>query len=410
MELFGEMLDKDRRKAFLEYRENKQASDKRLEQMKDYLLSSRYESDVQRLICGDYRISVPVKKEIPKAYTDRKRTVYHFKEDEMTLFRMMAYVLHDYDHFISENVWSFKKGTSVRNLILRISRDHELRKMHVVKADIISYGNSINTEKLIKCLHTFLNGIDPKAVAFFSWLLGRQVFIHDGVLTKGDTAALPGCPIHNFFTNLYLADTDQRLSSRCELYARYSDDIIMFQKTGSEAEENMRLLLAEISGHGLRHHEDEKTGIYDPGEPFDYLGFTFDGNDVDISGASLKKIKRRMRIRAKKASLDKKKRFRTPEEKAIHLIRLNRQTFFGKPGSNDLNWSRWAFPVITRTERLHELDLYNQRCIRFILSGKWSNAQYRVSYSTLKELGYESLVRAYHDYREASNLIKQEGI
>lgn len=399
MGLFEEMLDEERRKAFLEYRENKHIYDVRSQRMKDYLLSNRYEDDVRRLISGDYHISVPVKKEIPKGYTNRKRTVYHFEEDEMTLFRMMAFVLHDYDYFVSGNVWSFKKGTSVKDLILRISRDRELKKMHVVKADILSYGNSIDAERLIKNIHACLNDLDPEAVAFFSWLLRRKSFVQNGVLTEGDTSALAGCPIHNFFTNLYLVDTDSRITPRCELYARYSDDIIMFQRTKEEAEENMRLLLTELSEHHLSPHEDEKTGVYAPGEPFEYLGFSFEGDDVDIAGSSVKKLKRRMRIRAKKVGLDKNKRFRTPEEKAIHLIRLNRQTFFGKPGSNDLCWSRWTFPVITKTEHLHELDLYNQRCIRFALSGKWSDAQYRISYSSLKELGYASLVRAYHEYR-----------
>lgn len=399
MGLFEEMMDEDRRRAFLKYRESKKIEDIQSQRMKEYLLSDRYEEDVKRLINGDYRISVPVKKEIPKASTNRKRTVYHFEEDEMNLFRMMAFVLHDHDRFMSDDVWSFKKGTSVKDLVLHISHDRDLRWMHVVKADILSYGNSIDPQRLIKNIQDCFGDTDPKVVDFFFWLLGRQVYIRDGVLTEGDTSALPGCPIHNFFTNLYLVDTDSRISPRCELYARYSDDIIMFQRTREEAEENMRLLLEELKEHRLSPHEDEKTGIYEPGEPFEYLGFSFEGDDVDIAKSSVKKLKRRMRIRAKKVGLDKNKRFRTPEEKAVHLIRLNRQTFFGKPGSNDLCWSRWTFPVITKTEQLHELDLYNQRCIRFALSGKWSDAQYRVDYSTLKELGYESLVRSYHEYR-----------
>ena len=112
----------------------------------------------------------------------------------------------------------------------------------------------------------------------------------------------------------------QRLSSLCELYARYSDDIIMFQKSREDAEKNMQMLLDEISKHHLCPHEDSKTGIYEPGKAFDFLGFTFDGNDVDIAGTSLKKLKRRMRIRAKRIGLDKTGRFRTPEEKAVHTL------------------------------------------------------------------------------------------
>ena len=144
----------------------------------------------------------------------------------------------------------------------------------MVKADICSYGNSIDAERLIEILQESFADRDPKAVSFFIWLLRRKVFISDGVLTEGDTSALPGIPIHNFFTNIYLADTDRRLAPRCEFYARYSDDIIMFQRSREDAESNMGLLLDEFTAHRLMPHQDDKTGIYDPGQPYDYLGFS----------------------------------------------------------------------------------------------------------------------------------------
>ena len=48
---------------------------------------------------------------------------------------------------------------------------------------------------------------------------------------------------------------------------------------------------------------------------------------------------------------------------------------------------------------LHELDLYNQQCIRYVMTGKWSDAGHRVRYAALKDLGYESLVRSYYGSR-----------
>ncbi len=397
MLLFDEMLKLEKRKAFLEYREKGHKYDYRNQQIRDYILSNQYEDDIRRLQEGDYYISVPVKKTIPKGYTNRKRTVYHFKEDEMALFRMMAFVLHDYEHIIPNEVYSFKRGVSAKDLIWKISRNPKLRNMYVVKTDVVNYGNSIDAERLIDMLHDVFIFSDPKADAFFTWLLRRKQFLLDGVLIEGDTAALPGIPIHNFFTNLYLMDIDLMLRKNTEFYARYSDDIIFFQNTREEAEQNMQRLLSELEHQKLTIHNDEKTGIFDPGSPYDFMGFTFEGNKVDISRMSVRKLKRKMRIRAKKIGLDKVGRFETAEQKAKHLIQLNNQTFFKNQESEQLCWSQWAFPVITSTERLHELDLYNQQCIRYVLSGKWSNAAYRVKYSSLKELGYESLVRAYYN-------------
>lgn len=398
MNLFEKMLRMETRQAFLAYREKRRMPDALSKRMREYLLSSSYETDVRNLMNGIYLISLPEKKLIPKSYSDRKRTVYHFTEDEMSLFRMMAYVLHEYESMIPKQVYSFKHETSAKDLILYISRNTHLRSLYTVKADIVSYGNSIDPDRLIRTLQETLGKEEPSAVAFFSWLLGRKRYIQNGKEMVGDTAALPGCPIHNFFTNLYLVDMDRNLLPRCVDYARYSDDIILFVNTKEEAEANLNLLFQEFASHKLSPHEDEKTGLFAPGEAYDFLGFTFKGNDVDIADTSLRKLKRKMRIRAKRFGLDKNHYFHSPEEKAAALIRRNQKTFYGRPGTGDLCWSRWAFPVITKAEGLHELDLYNQRCIRFLLSGKWSNAQYRIPYSKLKELGYQSLVRSYYDY------------
>ena len=104
MALFEEMLDRERCMAYLKYRESRGETDDRLQGMREYLLRGAYTEDVRRLARGEYALSVPIRKEIPKGYTDRKRTVYHFTEDEMALLRMMAFVLHDCEDLIPREV------------------------------------------------------------------------------------------------------------------------------------------------------------------------------------------------------------------------------------------------------------------------------------------------------------------
>lgn len=395
--LFEKMLSPARREQFLAHRRSKTLEDFRIKQMEDYLNSPAYEADIRRLMAGDYYLSIPEKKRIPKRYTNRKRTVYRFEDNEMTLLRMMAFCLHDYEDLFPKEVYSFKKGISARNFIYKICADQRFQEMYIAKTDIIEYGNSIDAKILISFLEKHLKDRDAQALAFFCWLLSRQTFKMDGIVMKGDTSALPGIPIHNFFTNLYLVETDRFLIPRCEAYARYSDDIIMYSCTKKEAEDNLSELFEQMKRlHLTPHAEENKTKVFEPGESYDYLGISFAGGQIDIAGSSLKKLKRKMRIRAKRIGLDKEKRYATAEEKAKHLIRLNHNTFYGKPGSSDLSWSQWAFPVITKTDGLHELDLYNQHCIRYVLTGKWSDSQYRIPYQELKQLGYDSLVRAYY--------------
>lgn len=390
------------------YRRSRSMEDFRIKGMEDYLNSPAYETDVRRLMAGDYYLSIPEKKMVPKGYSNRKRAVYRFEDHEMTLLRMMSFCLHDYEDLFQKEVYSFKKGISAKDFISRICADPRYQEMYVAKTDIIEYGNSIDAEILISFLERDLEERDPEAVAFFRWLLRRQTFLLNGVVKKGNTAALPGIPIHSFFANLYLAETDRALIPRCEAYARYSDDIIMYVLTKKEAEDNLSELFERMKSLRLSPHtEESKTKVFEPGEPYDFLGISFAGSDIDIAGYSLKKLKRKMRIRALRIGRDEKKAHSTPEEKAKHLIRLNHDTFYGKPGSSDLSWSQWAFPVITKTDGLHELDLYNQHCIRYVMTGKWSDSQYRIPYQKLKALGYDSLVRAYYSQKAMKTRSKE---
>lgn len=392
MGVFDSMLDTKQVEAFLAYRENARSHDPHLLAMKAYLQSERYLQDVERLRTGDYYFSVPVKKLIPKSYTDRKRVVYHFQEDEMSLLRMMAFVLHGHDSLFSPNLYSFRRGVSAKDCLNKMKYDARLQNLPTVKADVQAYGSSIDVDLLMPCIeHAFFD--DPEFVAFVRWLLLRRTFLFDGELVQADTSALPGIPIHNLFTNLYLAGADELFSSRSVFYARYSDDIVMFTETEDEARACLDALLNLLERKHLSPHPN-KTEVLAPGAQFDFLGMSFCDCEIDVAKSSLAKLKRRTRMRALYLERDDRHLYPTREDKARRLIALTDRMIYGRTDSDDFSWSRWVFPVVTKTDGLHELDLYVQHCLRYLLSGKWSNARYRVSYKELKRLGYKSLVRA----------------
>ena len=53
--------------------------------------------------------------------------------------------------------------------------------------------------------------------------------------------------------------------------------------------------------------------------------------------------------------------------------------------------------MITRTDRLHEIDIYAQDCIRFLAAGTRTKARFDVRYEDLKRLGYRSLVHEWYE-------------
>ena len=393
--LFERMRDPELIEGFLKHRSLHPNPGMDIEAEEAYIRSAEYLEHVSALESGDYFLGLPIRKEIPKSLSNKKRTVYCFSGKEKLLLQAMSYALHIYDERFPDCVYSSILGKSFKAYIQRMKNDASFGEMYAVKVDISGYGASIDTDMLVEKLEAFFKD-DIEAFSFFKWILERRDYISNGVKEHGDMAAIPGIPIHSFFTNLYILDMDLEVQSMCTGYCRYSDDILGFSATKEDAERLMKYFRSKIEGAHLRINE-EKTSIYEPHSRFDHMGICYIDGRIDLSDYALYKLKRKMRIRAKRLRRQVEDRRLTPEDGTRLLIRLNHQTFFGKENSRELCWSRWLFPMLTEHAGLHELDLYNQRAARYVMTGKWSDSAYRVSYEKLKELGYESLVRRYYE-------------
>ena len=189
---------------------------------------------------------------------------------------------------------------------------------------------------------------------------------------------------------------DRKVLPLCTGYCRYSDDILAFAEGPEEAAALLELFRMEIEKGKLRLNE-KKTAVYPPHTRFDHMGICYEEGRIDLSDYAVYKLKRKQRIRAKRLRRMVEDGKTTAADGARQLIRLTEQTFFGRGRTGELSWSRWLFPILTERDGLHKLDLYHQRCLRYILTGKWSGAAYRVTYRELKELGYASLVRRYYE-------------
>lgn len=70
--------------------------------------------------------------------------------------------------------------------------------------------------------------------------------------------------------------------------------------------------------------------------------------------------------------------------------------FYGTGADDEFTWSRWFFPNITTDQSLKKIDHYMQQYIRYIITGRHYKGNYRISYETLKDWGYCSMVNAYY--------------
>ena len=108
---------------------------------------------------------------------------------------------------------------------------------------------------------------------------------------------MAGTPIAPFCANLYLREMDAWFERRGALYARYSDDVVFF---GSEREIAIYREAFEgfLEKYRLRVNP-EKVGLYAPGEPWSFLGFSSHRGVIDIAPATVKKLLARIRRAAR---------------------------------------------------------------------------------------------------------------
>lgn len=340
--------------------------------------------------------------ELTKPFSDKKRNVFVFDFKEKLVLKLLAHLLNRYDYLFSRNLFSFRKNIGVKYAIDTLVRRTRQSDYYSYKADIHDYFNSVDTDLIIRLLDETLTD-DPDLNAFLQSVLTEPNCRKGKNVISFQKGIMAGVPFAGFLANLYLKDMDQWFEDQGILYARYSDDIIIFAKTEEEIKAHESAVKAFLIQKKLEINEKKEFRTL-PGEEWEYLGVRILGKCVDISASSLKKIKDKMRRKAR-ALIRWRERKNLDAERAVKaFIRHFNQKFYNNPQQNDITWCRWYFPIITTTESLRVIDEYMISCIRYIATGKHSKSNYNLRYERIKELGFRSLVNAYYKCKKTGKL------
>ena len=339
---------------------------------------------------------IPERKRINKMGTGKKRTVYCFSPEETRVLKLIAFLLYRYDDHFSPNCYAFRRGIKASDAIFRLRKELRGRKLWAYKLDIHDYFNSISIPLLLPILRDLLSD-DPPLYAFFERMLTDGRATVDGQIVWENRGVMAGTPTSPFLADVYLMDVDRHFHDAGVIYARYSDDIILFADTRQDLETHKATLLDYLAKYQLEVNPD-KERIYSPDEPFEFLGFKCHGNSIDISEAVKRKMNGKIRRAAHALHRWQSTKGLAPEQAMKALIRIFNAKFFEGDDPASLSWSRWFFPVINRTTGLQEIDHYLQQNIRYLSTGRHTKANYRVRYSDLKALGYRSLVHEYYAF------------
>ena len=379
---------------FLAYRLLKKRFNWRsFEEADTYVEQSLFERPLAR-IAHEKGLGVPVRSEISKMGTGKKRVVYSFPNEEMEILRLTAYLLYRYDDRFSSNCYAFRRRVCVRDVVTKLNRELKGRQMWGYKIDIHNYFNSISIPLLLPLLQNLLQD-DPPLYAFLEKLLNDDRALKNGDVIHEQRGVMAGLPIASFLANVYLMEVDRYFEEAGIIYARYSDDIIMFAENEEMLLRYKAVLLSYFEKYRLEINSS-KENVYRPGDAYEFLGFRCIGRQVDISRGTREKIKGKIRRKARALRRWTVLNEKDPALAVKAFFRQLNRSLFDSEDPDDLNWSRYFFPIINRAEGLREIDRYTQQMCRYIFTGRHYKGNFRHRYPELKSLGYKSLVHEYH--------------
>lgn len=380
---------------FLEYkRQGGHLHPKALQELEQFVQQRRYLPVAEHIQSGG-TFAPPRKSEISKMSSGKKRVVYTYAGDENWVLKLLTYLLQrKYDHLFANNLYSFRPRKGVRDAVKRLTRTKNIRQMWSYKVDISNYFNSIPVERLLPLLRETLAD-EPGVCRFLESLLTNPLVNDHGTLIPEEKGIMAGTPISTFLANLYLAHMDHYFVDAGVLYARYSDDIILFAATEEALEKNVVQIHQFLENAGLTINPAKEARTV-PGEMWTFLGICYRDGVIDVAPVSVEKLKAKMRRKARALVRWKARKGAAGINAAKAFVRVFNRKLFENPVEHELTWARWYFPLINTVESLKIIDEYSQSCIRYLATGKHTKAAYNFRYEQMKELGYVSLVNRYY--------------
>lgn len=394
MSLIDKLFEKSSWERFYEYKAGLRCSKRFKKELREFIDSGAY-MEYEQAVKTLQDLPIPAKSIISKMSTQKKRTVYKYPYDFNMILKLLTYLtLRKYDHIYTNTLYSFRPGVCAKDAIMALCRSKDITRKYSYKIDVSDYFNSIPVDGICKALDDTITD-DDEFLAFMKALLKEdRVRSGEDIITE-QKGIMAGTPIASFYANLYLKELDEHFATQGVLYARYSDDIIVFADSEEELAEYKETILEHLKSKGLKVNPDKEVTAT-PEEGFTFLGVEVKNGEIDIAPASVVKLKQKMRRKARALDRWHHRKGIEGTKAAAAFIRIFNHKLLEVNEDSDLTWSLWFFPVITTTKSLHEIDLYAQDLLRYLISGKHTKARFNVRYEDLKELGYRSLVNEYY--------------
>lgn len=290
--LYDRMLSKERLyKAFLKVKSAKGAAGVDGQTIEDFggELQKNLDMLVKELRDKSYR-PLPVKRaEIPKAGGGKRKLGIPSVRDRVVQQALLEILQPIYDPEFHPSSYGYRPGRSCHQAIAKAMmfiRDYE--RQWVVDMDLSKCFDTLDHDIIIKAFR--------KRVTDGSILKLLKMFLQSGVMTEeGWQASTEGSPqggvISPLIANVYLDAFDQFMKSRKHRIVRYADDILIFTRSKSAAENARTQATRYLEGKLKLTVNQQKTHIVHSSEGVKFLGVVIRTNFTGIQEKKIREFK-----------------------------------------------------------------------------------------------------------------------
>ena len=344
------------------------------------------------VVAGTYRPEPPVEGRINKR-DGRKKTLYLLAPRDELLQRVLNRVLQPHVAAATpRSCHSFLPGRGPRTAFAALGAIPRIDERACVRMDVRDYFNSIDVERLLASLPPSIVD-EPRLVELLAAYLRDDRVVRAGELVSvAQKGVMAGTPLGPLLGNLALADLDAAAEAEGLGWARYSDDLLALCDPSSAADVDA-WLRAELAARGLEPNES-KSGVSQPGEPWDFLGFRHSAGRVDLAPHTLRKLQARCDRLARRVDKARRHGELPPALAAKRFVRRLQRKLYGIDADRAaFSWAAWYFPVLTTDAGLAHADAIVQDRVRFAATGlRTRRAHKRLPYAVLRDAGYVPLV------------------
>lgn len=199
-----------------------------------------------------------------------------------------------FERDFAEHSYGFRPGRGCKDALRRVSQLLKEGYVHVVDADLKGYFDSIPHDRLMSRVKERI--ADGRVLRLIGDFLKADI-LDDMKRWTPEQGAPQGAVLSPLLSNVYLDPLDHLMARHGIEMVRYADDFVILCKTAEDAARALELVKQWVAGNGLTLHP-EKTRIVDSRtQSFDFLGYTFQGQEHWPRKKALQKM--RDTIRAK---------------------------------------------------------------------------------------------------------------